>query len=702
MKRLLVAWSLCLVAALSGCVYYNTFFHAKQAYQEAEKVRLTSHQEFMKAGAGAKYNEAIKKASAVLQNHPKSKYADDALLLIAKSFYYTGEFARCREKCVELSGVFRDSKLIPEARFYQGMSEYYLDNTEKALTMLRDMAEKADDRALRERASFMLARIPFEEERYDEALPELANFIDKFGGSEYRLRADSMRAAAYWETERFDSAGMAYEVLYDRAVDPELKFAAMFRQGESKYRLGDLDGGLKIFHGLEKDEKYFTHKPIVQYEIAMGLLSLDSVDQALEIFRRLPEEAPKTEAAARSLFALGDIYQTRGDSLAKAQEYFQEVPKVWADDQDFLAAAMERAREITQLLALQKDLTSSDSSGYAESHFLLGELFLRQLDNPDSALEEFRLVVDDYSESEYAPLAMLNLAEVALGPLSDSTMAQGIWQALVARYPGAEASILARRKLGWPPPEDITQSDILLMYGAESMLFDEHNPDSALALYDLLVTSFPESPLVPQAYYAQAWILDTYHAREDSVVYRAYEQVARGFPGTPYAEAAQQRLNPTPRVVRNMVGEQPEVTRRDTLYTDTSANKTTIADMADTVRTAPVPLEEGVFDYPVVPNFTWPTAVTVVFKIRINDQGRVGDDLELIGSSGYKEIDEKARTAMLQTRFDPQKLDAFLTLTREWYKYSFLIPPPGKTKEEYQQNPNTDPFQNTNNPFSQP
>lgn len=699
MKRRLSLVILTLVL-LQGCVYYNTFFHATQAYKEAEKQRLASNQEFVKGGSNSKYNEAIKKASAVLQNHPKSKYADDALLLIAKSFYYTGEYSRAREKCVELTSVFRDSKLIPEARFYQGMSEYYLQNTEKALAMLHEMADKADDGSLRERASFMLARIPFEEKRYDEAVPEFNHFIDKFGGSQFRQRADSMRAASFWELGMYDSAEVAYHKLSDRSDGLELKYTAKFREGECKYQRADFSGGLEIFRDLQKDERFFVHKGMLAYEVAMGLLSLDSMSAALEILYKLPEDYPRTEAGARSLFALGDIYQSKGDSLSRAQTYFQDAPKAWAGDQEFTTASMERAREITELLALQKELTSQDSSSYAESNFLLGELFLRQLDNPDSALEKFRLVVDDYSESEYAPLAMLNIAEVAEESRADTNMAQNIYRSLVARYPGAEASILARRRLGMPPPSDITQSDILLMYGAETMLFDQHNPDSALVLYGELVTKFPESPLVPQAYFAQAWVLDNYYSRNDSTVYLAYNQVAQGFPGTPFAEAAQLRLNPTPRVLRNVKSTRPEIVETDTSYADTAAAKVTIADKADTIRTAPVPIDEPEFDYPVVPNFTWPTAVTVTFKIHIDYEGRVKDDLELIGTSGYKEIDEKAKVAMLQTRFDKLKLDQFLTLSGEWYKYSMLIPPPGKTKEEYQnQNPN-DPF-NTTNPFDQ-
>jgi hypothetical protein len=74
----------------------------------------------------------------------------------------------------------------------------------------------------------------------------------------------------------------------------------------------------------------------------------------------------------------------------------------------------------------------------------------------------------------------------------------------------------------------------------------------------------------------------------------------------------------------------------------------------------------------------------------------VDDDLELVGGSGYKIFDDAARTAVLQTRFDPMNLDPFLTMQRSWYKYSFFIVPPGTSRTDY---PNLG--QGTNQGFEQ-
>ena len=133
MKPRLLPWLVVAGWVCSGCVYYNTFFNARQTYREAEEQQQRSGVEVATGAVAQKYSEAVKKASKVLQNHPKSKYADDAILLIGKAFYNTGEYARAKEKFIELATVFRESPLIPESHYYVGMCEYQLGNAEKAL-----------------------------------------------------------------------------------------------------------------------------------------------------------------------------------------------------------------------------------------------------------------------------------------------------------------------------------------------------------------------------------------------------------------------------------------------------------------------------------------------------------------------------------------------------------------------------------------
>lgn len=667
-------WLVLIVVLSSGCVYYNTFFNARRLYREADDARVRAHQDFAVGGAAKNYEAAIKKASKVLQNHPKSKYADDAVLLIGKAFYYTAEYARAREKFIELAGVYRDSPLIPEARFYHGLCEYYLGYTERARIILDEIILSEVSNELKNRAHFMIARIPFEEENYDLAVPALSNYLDAYPESPLSARGDSMLAVAYWETQAYDSARVAFIRLSDRTKDVNLHYEARYRASESSYSAGDFETGLSDFREMAGDDKYYEHWNILRYEIGVGLYSIDSVDAASTIFRELTETDPKSEAAARSLFVLGEIYEEAGDSLVVAQELFGKVSKAWTRDKDLVAESVRRSSQIGKLLTLQGTVSGEDSTRFAESHFLMGELYMRQLESLDSAREEFRRVVDDYSESHYAPLALLNLA--AMTPPEDDTMLTSkLWRVLTDRYPGSEAGIWARNRLGLPPPDDIAHSDVLLFTSAEIMLLENDNPDSALLLYELLIERYPSSKYVAQTHYARAWVLDHYFPTEDSSVYYAYQNVVTLFPNSPYAEAANLQLHPVSKAARVITATLLDTAATDTIYADTAAHDASIERLADTLIYAPPWIFIPDFEYPHVPGLRWreDQQMEVAFLIRINSMGEVEPGIELMGSSDHRQIDDQAKLVMLQVRFDPLLLDVFNTTRRVQYYFRMII-----------------------------
>ena len=83
---------------LSGCAYYNTFFHAQQFYDQAveeEKVKNTRGQESNAQGQNRSkknrsydlYSKCIAKCQKLAVRFPTSKWRDDASFLMAKAHY---------------------------------------------------------------------------------------------------------------------------------------------------------------------------------------------------------------------------------------------------------------------------------------------------------------------------------------------------------------------------------------------------------------------------------------------------------------------------------------------------------------------------------------------------------------------------------------------------------------------------------------
>ena len=71
-------WAGSILALLSGCAYFNTFYNAQRYYKEGLK------DEESKKGTGkAEFKKSLEKAVIVARDYPDSRWVDDAFFLIA-------------------------------------------------------------------------------------------------------------------------------------------------------------------------------------------------------------------------------------------------------------------------------------------------------------------------------------------------------------------------------------------------------------------------------------------------------------------------------------------------------------------------------------------------------------------------------------------------------------------------------------------
>ncbi|MCK5482531.1 MAG: hypothetical protein KAJ13_02470, partial [Gemmatimonadetes bacterium] len=69
-----------------GCVYFNAMYDANREFDAA----LASLQEQSEVTARIQFDSVIAKTARVIEDHPGSKYADDAALLKTRAELHTG------------------------------------------------------------------------------------------------------------------------------------------------------------------------------------------------------------------------------------------------------------------------------------------------------------------------------------------------------------------------------------------------------------------------------------------------------------------------------------------------------------------------------------------------------------------------------------------------------------------------------------
>ena len=108
----------CLLILSQGCVYFNTFYNGRKAFNEAESARKASLSRGRQVIQSNRYQIAVDKSLKVIENHPNSGYYDDALFILGVSYYYLKQYGNSERRLRELMANYPDSKYFDDATLY--------------------------------------------------------------------------------------------------------------------------------------------------------------------------------------------------------------------------------------------------------------------------------------------------------------------------------------------------------------------------------------------------------------------------------------------------------------------------------------------------------------------------------------------------------------------------------------------------------
>jgi len=635
-----------------GCAYYNTFFHAQESFQKAEKARISSNN---KEGAGkGDYEQAIKKAAMVLAYYPKSRWVDDALMLIGKSYYHLGEYTKAIRKFQELQTNLPKSNYLDDSYYWMGLAYYQLEDYLQAEGSFKKLLAKGKERKLLDEGSYMLGEIGFITKDYGKAIEEFERLVAK-GKGEVMAQAQFRIGECWWEIGDYKQALEAFKKVKEMGGDKELSFRAEFKVGECYEELGQSQEALKVFVELSREGRYYCHLPQVRLKIAETKLKLDHPQEAIKEYESITEEFPQTDESAQALYGLGVIYEDELKDLKKAQEFFEksikEMPK-----SDVAQKAQERSADIVKLQEYRDQLSGEEAEKSVKTLFLLAEMYLMELNEPDSALSAYRSVIEHFPETSYAPRSAYAMSWIWEKVKRDSLQAKKAYERIIQDFPQTPYAQKAREWLGLPPLEEREPAKELFIKGEDFLLQGE--VDSALTYYAQAAKDYPQSRYAPKALYALGWI---YENREDSLrlAKETYQDLIDEYPQSDYTLLAREKL-----------GE--KIPQATSAPPETSAQVNPEVTAADSLPWAPPPLKLGELSLP--PGTTAPQG-TVWVRIRIDQFGDV-KEAHLVDSTGSQPLDWAIEDAARQTHFDPALIDR--KLFNSWFLYPFEAKPPEK------------------------
>ncbi len=316
--------------------YYNTFYNAREVFDKGYKTLTQAKTPIDRvrylpiyertAGTGSRdFDSAVLKSADLLRNHPDSKWVDDALLLIGKSYFYQENFVGSTQKFKEV--IELNTSLVDEATFWHARSlitSGALDEAEKGI--LFALAKEDVNTKWSSQYSLLLAELKVKLSAWKEASDYLSSSIGQVKDKRIAARAQYLLGQVLEQQGRYEEAVKAYEDVDDLTPEYELHYAAGYSAVRVAGKHLNADDALAKLRKMERDDKNFSNlaelellKAKIWQYIGRDTESFDIYDQLLYDPNALGN-AVKLKGQIH--YALGELYRDIDKDFVMAAAHF--------------------------------------------------------------------------------------------------------------------------------------------------------------------------------------------------------------------------------------------------------------------------------------------------------------------------------------------------------------------------------------------
>ena len=527
------------ILLFSGCAYYNTFYNAKKFYRDAEKERKKrertqvvelspeEQERLRKSGFGRgtelnrasstemqNYQRAVEKASKVLEFYPTSKYIDDAIMLLGECFYYRREYSKGLRKFEELVALYPNSEFIAEARLLMAKTYLGLEEYEEAESRLREYAINEKYKSeLREEAKFELGTLYFNRGNFELATEHFQETGEKSDDKLIRAMSVYRLGECKINLKNFPEAINQFRKAIKLSPNDDFNSQSYFKLGESQSLNADYATAIKTFSRLLSKEFEVKRIPRIKFQLAENLRLNGEIDEATKWYENIIEEHQRTDASARSYYALGEMEEYVNLDYRKAREHYDMAKGQFASSA-VVPMANKRSSNIKLLLQLEDEIAVlegreayKDSTDEEE-----GDSKNRKNERDDAAISLGSdgmwvnysgrdrpppKTLKDLTEEDMARAALLSEAQLAAITAADST-------ALLTTTV-LDSAALAEKKAQEEADKKIQLSEKQLAL-AELLFFNFDKTDSSLAIYEKVMQAHTDTSSVIRALYSLGYI----------------------------------------------------------------------------------------------------------------------------------------------------------------------------------------------------
>lgn len=428
---------------------------------------------------------------------------------------------------------------LNEAKAYNDIAEYA-----KALEILKKMDKKyIDYPEFKQYVELELANTDFYEKRYKDAKDKYFNIIVKNPGT--KAAAESYyKLGVYYEntTKNYLKALISYKKAYE--TSPSIDYADLCKKKtEALDRYFTIQG---IVHDTTKIEIPAEENELMKFK--------EEYDKEFKEKFKINEDPLKGgERGKGGGFSSRDTIP-ENDSLLKAFEKIIEGKNKEKIEQDpnninLSIDTLEHPKDSLIIKSENKDtvkapvvnldsLRDAKENVKLNAYFELSEIFYYNLNQQDSAVYYLNRIITDYSTSGIVSKALFYLGTIYKSA-GDTAKANEYFRNVISRFPNSVYANESRKNLGLETILQSFDAADSLITAAERLLVT-NNQDKITSLIYEAIDKYPNSPLLPKAYYSLGWVYEYIQPNKDSAL-KYYALVLQNYPQTEFAASVRSK-----------------------------------------------------------------------------------------------------------------------------------------------------------------
>ena len=322
--------------------YYNTYYNAQQSYQSGLQKNLDQQREYnplqpirihpkpVNAGA-SDFDKAIQKGADVLRRYEETKWVDDAIGLIGKSYYFRQEYFSADQKFKELFVTTQNPDMQQKSIIWQGRVLLDMELYNEGIAFLSEqltLLEGEWDKRYRAEVKALLAQHHVKMENWQVAANVLSEALPNLEKKEYRERGYFLLGQIYERLDNPEAAFDAYNKVQNHYVEYRIQYLSQRKKAEVARNLGRNEVAYKIFDDMVRDDKNLEYKAELDFELARTEHERKNYKQAEKLYNNVLHDnlrQPAPDVAAKAYYGLAEIYRFWYDDFEKAAAYYDSA-----------------------------------------------------------------------------------------------------------------------------------------------------------------------------------------------------------------------------------------------------------------------------------------------------------------------------------------------------------------------------------------